>query len=154
MGQNGRLLAMLLIGVFFGTGLGFLLAAPMPGAHDHESHDHAVVHDRMTEAADPVPSLALSLTRDADGGANLHLRTENFRFAPEAAGGPHRPGEGHAHIYVDGEKIARAYGPWFHIVEVSDHAQSLTVTLHANDHSALALAGKPIAATADLGELN
>lgn len=150
MAQNGRLLAMLLIGLFFGTGLGYLLAAPAPQGHDHAEHDHAVTHDRLTEADAPVPTLALELRREAGGGLDLHIATTGFRFAPEAVKGAHVPGEGHAHVYIDGDKIARAYGPWLHIASIPDHARALTVTLNASDHSTLAVNGEPISATADL----
>lgn len=153
MSRNGKLLAMLLIGLFFGTGLGYLLAAPAPPAHDHASHDHAVTHDRLTEAGDPVPALGLDLQPEPDGGLTLHMEVSNFRFAPENANGAHVPGEGHAHVYIDGDKIARAYGPWLHIAALPEHAGTLSVTLNANDHSAMAANGAPIIATADLEAL-
>ena len=144
---------MLLIGVFFGTGLGFLLAAPSNPSHDHASHDHSIMHDALIDAGDPAPTITLLLTPEDGGGANLHMMTKNFRFAPKAVNGPHQPGEGHAHIYIDGTKIDRAYSPWVHIGDIPDDAQMLTVTLNANDHSALATGDQPITATIDLSAL-
>lgn len=152
MAQNRKLLFMLLIGLFFGTGLGFLLASPPAPAHDHASHDHAVMHDALTDAGTTAPSLTLHLTPEDGGGMNLHMMTENFRFAPEAVNGPHAPGEGHAHVYIDGTKIARAYGPWVHIASIPDDAQTLTVTLNANNHSTLTTGDQPITASIDLSQ--
>ena len=94
-----------------------------------------------------TPTLAVELVPDPVSGWNLHVETENFAFAPEHAGAPHVPGEGHAHVYVDGEKIARLYGPWLHVPALPPGA-TLEVTLNANDHRPLAMHGHPLAATA------
>ena len=71
--------------------------------------------------------------------------TEGFIFAPEEANGPNRTGTGHAHVYVNGEKIMRAYGAWVHLADVPANAV-IRVTLNANDHSGWGLDGQPIAA--------
>jgi len=67
-------------------------------------------------------------------GRNLEIITENFRFAPEHAGSENVAGEGHAHLYIDGKKIARVYGPWFYIPEPGPGTHSVRVTLNANSH--------------------
>jgi hypothetical protein len=41
---------------------------------------------------------------------------------------------GHAHLYVDGQKIARLYGNWFHISELPKDAKSLEIILNSNNH--------------------
>lgn len=56
----------------------------------------------------------------------------------------HYPGEGHAHLYVDGQKIARLYGKWYHIEELSPGQHEITVTLNANDHREYAVNGENI----------
>ena len=50
----------------------------------------------------------LTLIKDPMSGWNIHLAVNNFRFAPENASEPHRQGEGHAHLYINGNK-ARFY---------------------------------------------
>jgi len=96
--------------------------------------------------ADGAPSVRLRVAEDPAGGWNLHLITERFRFTPERSGGPARAGEGHAHLYLDGEKIARLYGPWYHLdgsaVPPGEH--TLTVSLNANDHTVWAVDGEEI----------
>ena len=37
----------------------------------------------------------------------MHLVTENFTFTPEKIDQESEGSEGHAHVYVDGKKIAR-----------------------------------------------
>lgn len=83
-----------------------------------------------------VPSVEIEIFQDSGAGWNLHVITESFIFSPEHAGLEHYPGEGHAHLYVDGKKIARVYGPWYHLdekLEVGDH--EVEVTLNSNDHN-------------------
>lgn len=156
-----KTIAFLLIGLFFGTGLGFLLAAgsgARPDVHDHgpEVHDHAAhdhgdgshEHAAMTEAGTPAPGLELVLHPDARQSRNLRIVTRNFVFDPEGVNGAHVPGRGHAHIWIDGVRIGRAYGPWFHLGALPVGSHELRVTLNANDHSQLATDGRPIEATA------
>jgi hypothetical protein len=78
---------------------------------------------------------------------NLHILTEGFVFAPEQVNGPTSQGVGHAHVYVNGEKIMRAYSAWVHLTDVPAGA-TVRVTLNANDHSGWAFEGDPIAAEA------
>ena len=151
-----RSLALLAIGLVLGTGLGFLLAAsartvpPLPAdsVHDHTAHEHhGPSHDVITETDSPHPTLTLTLHPDGAQSRNLHIGTTDFTFAPEAVNGPHMPGQGHAHVYVNDIKIARAYGPWMQLSALPKGSHTIRVTLNANDHSALAVDGTPIEAT-------
>lgn len=88
------------------------------------------------------------VTQDRMGGWNIHLLTQRFRFAPAHASEKARGGEGHAHLYIDGEKYTRLYGPWFYLPDdvLSPGAHTLKVTLNANDHTAWAVDGEPVQA--------
>lgn len=96
--------------------------------------------------AEEAPSLELEAEPDDHGGWNIHLVTEGFEFTPEETGGSARGGQGHAHLYVDGEKFARLYGPWFHLPQdaAGDGESTLTATLNANDHTTWAVDGAPL----------
>lgn len=156
-----RILALFAIGLGLGGGIGFLAAASNNvtfDGHDHGTHSHATApgdvqshdHDAMVDLpVDGAPSLAVQLMADPVSGWNLHVQTEAFRFAPEHAGGPHVPREGHAHVYVDGVKIARLYGNWMHLAELPE-AATVAVTLNSNDHKMLSVAGEVLRATATL----
>lgn len=145
-----RSLALFAIGLLLGGGLGFFLAAANNVAldgHRHPAADSAGHGGTIDLPADPgAPTLDFRVERDAASGWNLHILTTGFRFAPERANAPHRPGEGHAHVYLDGKKIARLYGPWFHLGALPPGKVTLSVTLNANDHSALTVAGRPLRA--------
>lgn len=157
-------LAMLGIGLLLGGLAGFVAAAgngiTLDGhdhATDHGGHGASATHDSAGHEAmhaelldlpadQPSPALDLSVRPDPVTGWNLHVITRNFRFAPENASIANLPGEGHAHIYVNGTKIARLYGPWFHIGDLPEGENRIRVTLNANDHRQLAVGGKALEA--------
>ncbi|MEQ9643075.1 MAG: hypothetical protein RIM84_23845 [Alphaproteobacteria bacterium] len=161
-----RSLALLGIGLVLGGLAGFLVAAgngiTLDG-HDHE-RDHGALRTATAAHAGHAPhgellslpsgpgapTLAIAATPDAGSGWNLHVQTTNFRFAPTRASGPHVAGEGHAHVYVDGIKVARVYAPWLHIDDLPAGTHVVAVTLNANDHRALAVDGVPLRAEATI----
>lgn len=120
---------------------------------DHTSPGKAHKHGENVAIAEGpnAPSVNMTLSQDTVGGWNLHVKTKNFRFAPEHASGKHVPGEGHAHIYVNGKKIARLYGPWFHIPKLPTNGAAVRVTLNANDHRDYVVGGKVVSATQSVG---
>jgi len=142
------------VAVFFG---GYLLGAYRWGSASEDSasasrqnahhHDHGVI-ELSNEGR--IPRVDLVVHKDAMSGRNLEIVTENFRFAPEHASSEHLAGEGHAHLYLDGEKIARVYGHWFHVPEPGPGTHSVRVTLNANSHQDLAVGGELIADTETL----
>ena len=139
------------------------------GEHDHGSMDHGDMdhggmdhgehgnhmaqghHETISLPSDlTAPTLNFAITEDTAGGWNLEIRTTNFRFAPEHVNQAHRTGEGHAHLYVNGKKTARVYGPWFHIAELPSGLVEVTVTLNANDHSHLAVEDRMLSVTKEV----
>lgn len=109
-------------------------------------------HKLRQVPGDEAPSVRLEVEPDPDSGWNVHLSTDRFAFTPEQVGGKARPGEGHAHLYLDGEKIARLYSDWYYLsgdaVPKGKHA--LTVQLSADDHTAWAVNGKMVSDTVRL----
>ncbi|WP_426363110.1 hypothetical protein [Streptomyces sp. E-08] len=101
---------------------------------------------RELPAAD-APTVRAEARPDSEGGWNVHLTVERFRFTPESTGGAALPGRGHARLLVDGREAARLYGPWGY---VPPGAHTLTVRLHADDHTVWAVAGAPVQATVRL----
>lgn len=118
--------------------------------HDQVPHHH---HDQVDVSTFPaIPTVTLDVEPDPVSGYNVHVRTENFRWAPDNVNGKDRPGEGHAHLYVNGERVARLYGPWYHLdgLEPGDH--TIRVTLNSNSHADLVLDGEPVAASEEIEE--
>lgn len=149
-------LPLLVIGLIFGGGIGFTIAAANGitlDGHDHGAHgavghggmDHAEVLSLVPSAT--APTLAVAVTADPVSGYNLHIMTENFTFSPENASLDHVDGEGHAHVYINGLKLGRFYGPWVHLDGLPEGDVSVEVTLNANDHRALSVGDAPLAQT-------
>ncbi len=115
-------------------------------------NDHA--HHGMLETSgyEAAPMIKLEVIKDTASGWNLHLITQNFKFTPEDIDQPVDKPEGHAHVYVDGERISRIYGPWFHLTGLTPGPHTIRVFLDANDYSEFVFNGVPIDAIADVVE--
>jgi len=149
-------LPLLIIGLVFGGGIGFTIAAANGitlDGHDHGSHGAAGHGDMDHEAilalpaSDTAPTLAIAVSEDSVAGYNLHIMTENFTFSPQNAGLAHVAGEGHGHVYINGVKLGRVYGPWVHLDHLPEGEVTIDVTLNANDHRALAVSDTPLRAS-------
>jgi hypothetical protein len=93
------------------------------------------------------PAVQLIVHPDAKAGWNLQVQVDNFRWAPEHANQAHVPGEGHAHLYVNGKKITRLYGEWYYLEHLRPGENKITVTLNANTHADYAVKGERVSAT-------
>ena len=105
---------------------------------------HAEANRVVSET--PV-SIAITAEADADGGVDVRIATEGFRFAPEAVDQAHTPGAGHAHIYVDGVKLGRVFDSEYRIDQLPPGEHDIRVTLNTNDHSDLVFDGAKVEAT-------
>ncbi|MED5304938.1 MAG: hypothetical protein VX665_05330 [Pseudomonadota bacterium] len=93
------------------------------------------------------PTLDTAIQPDPVGGWNLNLNTTNFTFDAAAAGRDNAEGYGHAHVYVNGMKLGRVYGDWYHIGSLPLGRNEVSVSLYANDHSGLSAGGSKITST-------
>jgi hypothetical protein len=97
-------------------------------------------------ATDEPLSVAVTATPDAKAGVNVEVVTTGFRWAPEHASGDPVDGEGHAHLYVDGEKVGRLYAEWTHLM-LPPGEHTIEVTLNGNDHEDLVVGGEAVRAS-------
>ena len=97
-----------------------------------------------------IPSVMVIVHQDAHKGWNIEIQTEQFTFAPEQVNQANQPNMGHGHLYVDGEKIARLYGNWYHLGNLEPGTREITVSLHANGHELWTHEGEAIAHTATI----
>ena len=127
------------------TGSILILSINAP-AHAHTSGATSV-HEITQETA---PGATLDLKKDPTGGFNVQVVTTNFIWRPEMASMQHVPGEGHAHVYLDGRKIMRIYNEWFHLntYQFSTKAgeQLLSIEFVGNDHAPYTVQGMPVGA--------
>ena len=103
------------------------------------------VHEITQESA---PTASFEIKKDPTGGFNVQVVTENFVWRPELASMQHVPGEGHAHVFLDGRKIMRIYNPWFHLntyqFATRSGEQLLSIEFVGNDHAAYTIQGLPV----------
>lgn len=126
----------LLMGLFLGGLTGAAWAMNEHGDHGHEEHANHADHEVFeVPENEPAPSLTLRVMEDPVAGWNLQLVTENFTFAPFHAGINHIPGEGHAHLYINDQKITRILCTWHHIPELAQNNNTIRVVLSTNDHN-------------------
>jgi len=115
--------------------------------HAH-SNGATSIHEIAKEAA---PTASLEIKKDPTGGFNVHVVTTNFIWRPEMASMKHVPGEGHAHVFLDGRKIMRIYNEWFHLntYQFATRAgeQLLNIEFVGNDHAPYTIEGSPIGDT-------
>ena len=109
---------------------------PVHHHHDSESegHNHGAIE---VPTGQPVPNVDLIVHKDTIKGWNLEIKVSNFRFAPENANQEAISGEGHAHLYINGEKVTRLYGNWFYLENLEPGRNEITVTLNSNSHENL-----------------
>ena len=162
-----RSIPLLVIGLVFGGGIGFLIAASngvtldghdhdtghsaehevgqstQTAEHDHSQHDHS----QLIDVTGPAPTLEIEMIPDSMAGWNLHLKVSNFSFSGDHAGQSNVEGEGHAHLHVNGSKITRIYGDWFYIESLPEGTSVIEVGLYSNDHMGLSVDGQPIIQT-------
>ncbi len=103
------------------------------------SMDHGPV-----ESAAPV-SVDISATV-AEGGVHVKIDTEGWSWAPGEVNSANRDGTGHAHIYADGVKLSRVYGPNHYLPSLEPGAHELRVSLNDNGHNELTWQGRPLEA--------
>ncbi len=139
---------------FFGALSRGKFVQPTEVVADHSKMSTMSAHPPLDVGQWPlVPSVSIQLHPDAISGWNLEATTTNFRLAPEHVNTAVLPNEGHMHVYVDGKKISRVYGNWYHLPKelfVGAGPHTVLVTLNANDHSDLSLKGARLEAKSEV----
>ena len=126
---------------------GWILASSTILPTHAQANSAVSVHEIAQEAA---PQATLVIQKDLTGGFNVHVKTTNFVWRPEMASMQHIPGEGHAHVYLDGRKIMRIYNEWFHLntfqFSTKPGEQLLSIEFVGNDHAPYTIQGLPLGA--------
>lgn len=118
---------------------------------DHDAAgdgDHAMSHGEGVAADEPVPAISIEVSEDPKSGHNVAIDVTNFTITPANVNTDHVDGEGHLHLYVDGERQGRLYGLDTHISGLKAGTHEIMVELSANDHSVYMNGDEPIAAVA------
>ncbi|MEO1375651.1 MAG: hypothetical protein AAFW70_15320, partial [Cyanobacteria bacterium J06635_10] len=121
-------------------GKGALMTVAEMGS-GHGEHKHGTMEIPPGVA---VPTVDVVVYKDAKKGWNVEAKVTNFQFAPEKVNTAAQPGEGHAHLFINGKKITRLYGSWYYLETLEPGENSVKVTLNANNHADWANNGKVI----------
>lgn len=116
------------------------LAHTNQNTHDHNSnHSTDKKHQHKTldiSSHSPIPQVKINIVQDNVKGWNLELNTDNFTFiSPEIK--ESNPNRGHAHLYINGEKVTRIYSNWFYLPDLPEGKNEIKVTLNTNNHEDL-----------------
>ncbi|CAM3665621.1 hypothetical protein GCM10009865_03410 [Aeromicrobium ponti] len=132
---------------FFVLFLGFFFYFTSQNPHNHAdaTKNHMDHGDVGIPQGYEVPDVNIIVTEDRSGTWLLKVQLDHFTFAPENAGlNEQSYNEGHAHLYINGEKINRLYGEYYHLGSLKEGKNEIKVTLHSNNHGDLVYKGKPI----------
>ena len=140
-------LAILLMGAFFM--LGYVIADQSKSNATSTSTKTNMAHSRLDVAAgQPQPQITnLIASKDPKLGWNITIETNDFEFTPQNANQKHSPGQGHAHLYVDGIKVTRVYSNYYYLNGYNDGIHELTITLNTNDHKDYFVNGQQVSKT-------
>jgi len=125
--------------------MGFILIFSCDIPTHAQTNGTMSIHEVSLEEA---PTGILEIVKDPTGGFNVHVATTNFKWRPEMASMKYVPGEGHAHVFLDGRKIMRIYNQWFHLntfqFATKAGEQLLTIEFVGNDHAPYTIQGSPV----------
>ncbi len=94
---------------------------------------------------EPAPEIAVMVRQDGKEW-QVTVETVDFSFEKDMADGPHVPGTGHGHLYLNGLKLQRLYSNTARIGALPQGTHTLTVTLNTNDHRAYVVGDRPVTA--------
>ena len=107
---------------------------------------HEMQHGLLEVPAVGAPQVAITVEQDPVNGWNVTLSTNNFTFTPQMVNGENVDNTGHAHLYVEGVKIARLNGQHYYIPVLHVDDNGISVNLSGNDRSYYVIDGNRIAA--------
>ena len=107
----------------------------------------ATAMDHGPMESESAVSLDISAQVDDDGGTHIFIETEGWRWAPEEVNLANSAGAGHAHVYADGIKLGRIYGPQHYLPSLEPGTHEIRVNLNTNAHDELTWQGRPLEAT-------
>lgn len=95
---------------------------------------------------EPAPRVAVSVTPEG-GGWQVQVAAQDFTFTEPLEGMGHIPGYGHGHLYLNGVKLQRMYGPDARVGSLMPGDYRFEVTLNTNDHRAYVVGDTPVTAS-------
>ena len=112
---------------------------------DGEGHSHDDKEPYEFESHSGLPEVAIqSVEEGVDGEWTLNVDFENFEIREDKVDQENVPGEGHAHIYVNGEKVSRLFAEQHTFEDLLSDGDIVRVEINTNDHRPYTHDGTPI----------
>jgi hypothetical protein len=125
-------------------------SSEMEGMEDGEEMDHDGEHDHGSSIDVPdgmaVPQISISAEPDTVAGHNVFIELADFTITPENASTDPVDGEGHLHLYINGERTMRFYNTALRLDGLPEGEHEIMVEVSANNHSAYSVDGDAIRA--------
>ncbi len=119
-------------------------ATDVAEADPEPDHDHGALDPIETDLDLAVTVVAAEVVGDA---VTITIETsDGFSFVDDDTGtaNGHVDGEGHVHLYVDGEKITRVYAPTYTHSGLAPGVHTVRVELSTNEHHPYSIGGLPV----------
>ena len=120
----------------------------------YSSSGHSILHNQEfieIPQSHTVPTIKGAITQNSSGTWLLEIITDHFSFTPKKIGSDKvNYNEGHAHLYMNGEKVNRIYGNYYNLDYLSPGTYQFKVTLNGNNHGVFTHNGEEIAFTQTL----
>ncbi|WP_406351036.1 hypothetical protein [Streptomyces sp. NBC_00658] len=99
-----------------------------------------------------APEVAIEVQPDTDGGWDVRLTVQHFRFSPAGTRSKAVAGRGIALLYLDGRSISTLRTAEYHLPGdlVPRGTHQVTARLYADDHTVWAVDDEPVESTADI----
>ena len=114
-------------------------------AHDHAGHHHG--EPEPMEFVGAAPAIGLRVEADPKSGYNVFVTLDGMELSAENASGDHVDGQGHLHLYANGQKVGRLYGSATHLPVLPAGDVELRVAAYSNDHRPYVVDGVAVAAS-------
>lgn len=140
-------LSLLLVSLPF-AGVRSVTASENQGNEEHHhTHENKNAHHHKSidiSNHNLIPDVQIEVLEDTMTGWNVKISTENFNFAPDTVNQESSINQGHAHLYINGEKITRIYGNWYYISDLPKGENEIKINLNTNLHEELIYQGEII----------
>ncbi|MDG9718112.1 hypothetical protein [Streptomyces sp. DH24] len=95
-----------------------------------------------------APRIGIEVQPEDDGSWDVRLRLRDFRLSPPGERARAVPGQGLAHLYVDGRLVTRLHTREHRLPAVPRGTHHVTARLYADDGTVWAVDGEPVESTA------
>lgn len=111
---------------------------------DKQIHQHTALE---IPASTPVPRIEIQVDRDAIDGLNVLIKVENYILnSPLDKQKATAQLQGHAHVFVNGQKKQRLYGNAIHIPQIwlKQGVNQIAISLNSHNHENWTKDGKSV----------